>query len=521
MVFQNASGAWDSAYTLVRDNSSTWDTTNLYNLVHDNSATWDDSAYAVMSNSATWDAGYQNITGLSSNYATNSGNWYNTFTFVSTNSSNWGGTAPTTILSSNSAKWNNAYTVVSAGSAGWNNLTAGYVKYDGMFSAVSSNSANWINSYTTLTSNSAAWKSVTTTISSNSAKWLSGASDLNFTVNNLYASGNVVLYGNLTAQGSITELNANVVSTSAFSIVNNGYTDALAVTKSLSSGALALFNSNTNTVLYVGTSGKVGVNTTNPNEALTVVGNISASGYIYGQIPVEYTTFSNNSAKYDITSTYFSANSGTVTSLLTAKSANYDPAYTYLNTTSGSINNLLLSSVYYNTAYTLLTAQSATNNTSYTFLTGNSGLFGTDAIYRSVSGKYETSYNIASQLSTQPCQINFIFDGNGATVNSGSFGYVQIPSNIKISNWSLYADATCTAKVQILCSDYTNFGIDEVDISAYTLNGDYPILSNKLINKSSTMTSWITSVNADSILKFRLISNTLATSITLSLKCTR
>ena len=328
----------------------------------------------------------------------------------------------------------------------------------------------------------------------------------------------MLLYGNLTAQGSITEQNASVVSTSSFTILNTGYTDALKVTKTENVGALALFNSNANTVLYVSTSGLVGINTINPTEALTVSGNISASGYVYGQTPPQYNAFATNSGKYETTTNFFSSNSAKVLTLLSAKSANYDVAYTYLTGISGSINNLILSAGQYDSAYTLLTGQSATNLTSYTFLTANSGKVGTDTAYRAASGRYETSYNVATVLSAQPCQINFVFDGGGAVVPNGSMAFVQIPSRISILNWNLLADTATSCYVQVLCTDYAGFGGIGADITGYS-SGAYPLLNSAIKNSNTTMTGWLTSINADSILKFKLQSNTAATSVTLSLKC--
>lgn len=518
-VYSSNSGKWQSNYLFVQANSAAWDTSLIYNLITSNSANWDDAAFIVNSTSANWNTAYDNVTSTSANYVANSGYWNNTYSFVNANSSNWGGSAPFSILSGNSATWNSAYNIITANSSTWNNLSSNDLKYNNLSTIINNNSGNWNNSFTILTTNSSNWNNIATTINTNSATWLSGSNTQDLVTLNLYSSGNVILYGSLTALGSITELNASVVSTSSFSINNNGFTDALRVTKTQNAGALALFNNSNSTVLYVSPSGLVGINTVNPTTSLTVSGNISASGFVYGQVPDQYNVFATNSGKYETSSNFFSSNSANVVSLLTAKSANYDVAYTYLNGVSSSISNLLLSAVNYNNAYVLLTAQSANNNSSYTYLTTNSGTVGTDTVYRnSLSAKYETSYGIAQSLSAQPCQINFIFDGGGDVVNAGAIGFVQIPSRISIIGWTLLSDVANTCYVQVLCSDYTNFGINSIDITGYS-SGDYPLLNAATKNASTTMTGWLSNINADSILRFKLPSNSGGNSITLSLKC--
>ncbi len=93
---------------------------------------------------------------------------------------------------------------------------------------------------------------------------------------------NLTVTGNLSVLGDITSFNTDVTTTSAFSITNHGTTTALTVTQVDGSNDVAEFKDGSETALIIKGDGNVGIGTATPNEKLTVSGNISASGTIYG-----------------------------------------------------------------------------------------------------------------------------------------------------------------------------------------------------------------------------------------------
>ena len=99
--------------------------------------------------------------------------------------------------------------------------------------------------------------------------------------------GPVVVEGTLTATGSATLTNTIFQTTSAISITNNGTGPGLIVTQEGENAIAAFYDHESTVALWVdGTTerpGFVGVKTQFPNKELTVVGNISASGMIYGR----------------------------------------------------------------------------------------------------------------------------------------------------------------------------------------------------------------------------------------------
>ena len=102
---------------------------------------------------------------------------------------------------------------------------------------------------------------------------------------NLAVSGDAYISGSLNVAGSAIFHNTTYTTTSALSITNTGTGPALAISQT-GDEAVAVFYDDTNVALYIdghnARAGNVGVNTATPNEKLTVVGNISATGSVFG-----------------------------------------------------------------------------------------------------------------------------------------------------------------------------------------------------------------------------------------------
>ena len=101
----------------------------------------------------------------------------------------------------------------------------------------------------------------------------------------LYVSGDTYIDGMLTVTGSANFVNTTFSTTSALSVVNNGTGPSIVGVQN-GEEAIAAFYDDTDIALWVdgvtARPGHVGIGTQTPNEKLTVVGNISATGRIYG-----------------------------------------------------------------------------------------------------------------------------------------------------------------------------------------------------------------------------------------------
>lgn len=101
----------------------------------------------------------------------------------------------------------------------------------------------------------------------------------------LHVVGDVLINGTLSALKESYFVNTLFTTTSALSVLNTGTGPAIVGTQTGDEAVMALYDE-ANIALYVdgrgATPGYVGVKTTQPNKELTVLGDISASGRIWG-----------------------------------------------------------------------------------------------------------------------------------------------------------------------------------------------------------------------------------------------
>ena len=291
------SGEWDSVYNTVSSLSGSWNSTfnTLYNL----SGTWNTLNTNYNAYSPAWESNYTNNKNLSSN-------WNSSYSTVGLLSSNWNSTYNTvnslssvhTTVNSLSNNWESNYTNNKNLSGNWNSV----------YNQVNSLSSNWSSVYSTGSSIS----SVYTTVNSLSDKWesaysissacqnaLSTFATIEYTHSNFLPLtggiitgntevkfGNLTVYGNISASGALTFTNTYVSSTSSLSVISNSpYPIPGLFVSQAGTGDIATFYdvSSDKEVFHIGGSvgyPGVGVNTSFPNKAFTVVGDISATGVI-------------------------------------------------------------------------------------------------------------------------------------------------------------------------------------------------------------------------------------------------
>jgi hypothetical protein len=105
--------------------------------------------------------------------------------------------------------------------------------------------------------------------------------DKNASFANIDASGNLTVQGDFKVYGASSVIETTVTATSAFSVTNSGSGPALTITQT-GANDIATFLDDSTTALIIKDGGNVGINTATPNEKLTVSGNISATGNLYG-----------------------------------------------------------------------------------------------------------------------------------------------------------------------------------------------------------------------------------------------
>lgn len=108
-------------------------------------------------------------------------------------------------------------------------------------------------------------------------------SSKNATFVNIDASGDLTVSGNLTVYGSSTEIQTTVAVTSAMYVDTDSTDPAVRITQRGTGYAIRVEDSTNSdiTPFVVDNDGKVGIGTDAPNKALTVVGDVSATGTMY------------------------------------------------------------------------------------------------------------------------------------------------------------------------------------------------------------------------------------------------
>jgi hypothetical protein len=346
---------------------------------------------------------------------------------------------------------------------------------------------------------------------------------MSFSAKDLYVIGSTHIYGNLSALGSRILVDTTIQSTSSFNITNAGSTTAMLVNKT-NGGAILNLNRPNSTVFYIkAQTNQVGINLSafpDNTTALTVSGNISATGYVY-PIPDALTLYSSKSGAYETAYTYVTANSAAIDSFILSSKPIYDSMVTYIK--SGAISSFSAVTIpYYDKYNNDVNDLYFTKNTqTSTFIALSGGVFGLDNLFAANSSKYEQTYNFTSTAAIAQSSNYVIshFFGHNNIVNNQKINMV-INDNIKIKSWSLYSDVTnpiggtTYATVDILSSTYSNFG-RSTPLPVSITNGNPPSLIGTNKNTGTNLSS--VNIPQGSILQFSLTNNTSVSGLLINL----
>jgi hypothetical protein len=134
-------------------------------------------------------------------------------------------------------------------------------------------------------------------------------------------NGDTTISGNLSVLGDFTYINTLVSVTSALSVINHGAGPAIYIEQTGANQPIATFIDSGGSQIVFNDGGKVGIGTGDPDEALTVSGNISASGTVRG---TNIDTLTNNvSAIYSYLIQNFETNTITIATSISDFVSNY------------------------------------------------------------------------------------------------------------------------------------------------------------------------------------------------------
>ena len=145
-----------------------------------------------------------------------------------------------------------------------------------------------------------------------------------YTSTGINVNGDTTISGNLSVLGDFTYIDTIVSVSSALSVINHGSGPAIYIEQTGVDQPIAKFVDTEGGVIIFDDGGKVGIGTAAPDEVLTVIGNISASGAVRG---TNIDTLTNNvSAMYSYLVQNFETNTITIATSISDFVSNYSKA---------------------------------------------------------------------------------------------------------------------------------------------------------------------------------------------------
>ena len=186
-----------------------------------------------------------------------------------------------------------------------------------------------------------------------------------------------------------------------------------------------------------------------------------------------------------------------------------------LSSLTNDVGFIVSTSTLVNGSYTLRFDQNGSlvfpdNSAQYTAWTGiisvnNIG----DISAVSITGSY------LSLIDRPAKNINFVIDGGGAALATGSKGYIVTDLSGTIDSWTILADTTGTVVVDVKKSTYAAF-----PATTSIASSDKPTLTDSQKNQNNTLTVWTTSISSGNILEFVVDSASTVTRVVVNLRIT-
>lgn len=121
----------------------------------------------------------------------------------------------------------------------------------------------------------------------------------------------------------------------------------------------------------------------------------------------------------------------------------------------------------------------------------------------------------AKDTASDVATINFVIDGGGSAITTGSKGYVEVPFAASIKRWTLLGDISGCMVIDIWKDTYANYAPTVADTIT---SASKPTIQSACKNQDSALTNWSTCISAGDILLFNVDSASNITRCTLSIK---
>jgi hypothetical protein len=518
VTIMNDSIRYVSTYnTLSANSGNNWTGMSIYQSISDNVSQFENLKYLfyTIDSDSAWSSMPQIYNEIFSSYNLYYSRFISTSNSVSANSSFWDTTYVNNILSPISSNLISNYNLLNSNSSYWKFTEDQSLK--NTYSYVSSSSARLNSESTLLTDKVSTWSdsfnnSNLTTLSS---KYLTGGNDVNLSARNISIFGNLVVTQNLSALGSKTSINTSNYSLTGFEVTDTSTTDCFVISKPSNLNYVATFSSvSSGPVLAIKADNTVYINGLSGKQALNVFGDISASGNITNYLGSQITLLQNNSSKYDSAYSFVTTNSAYLTAFNASKYI-YDDMVNYVNISSSNINTLTSSKTNSDSMYFNVSSNYIRNLNTNTFVTYSTANINIDTIYRTLTGKYDSTYNsLTSTSAGQIVSLNYLFSFNKPV--SSDKAKLMIPYNLRIDSWSVFTDVPTNLSIDVLCC----FGFNKT-IKRLSITSNQPITASNAIKATANQLDtlgWFTNIKEGGFIEFNLTKNDSASAVMVNLK---
>lgn len=116
--------------------------------------------------------------------------------------------------------------------------------------------------------------------------------------------------------------------------------------------------------------------------------------------------------------------------------------------------------------------------------------------------------------------IGYIIDNGGAAITTGSKGYLQVPFDCKVLGWTIIADQSGSAVVDIKSVSVSSWPATSLT-TASIAGSDKPTLSSKKAARSFALTGWTTAVTEGDVWEFYVDSASTVTRLYIAMQVAR
>lgn len=118
--------------------------------------------------------------------------------------------------------------------------------------------------------------------------------------------------------------------------------------------------------------------------------------------------------------------------------------------------------------------------------------------------------------------INFVIDGGGSAITTGTKGDLEIPFACTINRITMLSNASCTATIDIFKDTYANYPPTAGDSIINASLASLPTIDAGIKYQDATLSGWANvSVVAGDVLRYSVVANDNATLLDIALRYTR